>query len=358
MPAKGSSPTITDVALKSGYSKSTVSRALRGMACIPPETREKVRQVAERLGYTRNPYVSALMRTLKQRRKPSHQGTLAILDTLSHPERWKAIGVHRHFHDGAAAKAQEMGFTLERHWCGGEPAHRAMPRMNRVLQARGIHGLLIPPPYDLGEESPAIPVDYERFCCVTLGCRLTQPALCFAVNDQYASARLAVRAMHQRGYRRIGLVIPEHTDRITGGLFAQGMRAEAEHLHCPCGSVWVFRHQDGDARTPARLGEWLQRNRPDAILGFQPVILQWLGQLGFSVPDQIGVGFLDLDWDMEGLSGIDQNSHLVASAAVDLLVDLVYRNQTGPAPHPFGVVVEGYWRDGSTAPGKQPITER
>lgn len=343
-------PTLADLAKELRLSRSTVSRALRGLACISKETRERVRRAAETLGYQRNPYVSALMQTLKQRRHPSHQGTLAIVDTLPSPKAWRQIGVHRHFHEGAVAKARRLGFTVERHWCGQARRESEVNRLTQVLEARGILGLLLPPLYDSGEEEPFLPVHYERFCCVTLGCRLSQPPLCFATNDQYASARLAVRSLYQRGYRRIGLVLPEHTNRITQGLFVHGLRSEAEELRCFAGKGSVLIHGQGHPSFPAQLGRWLKDFRPDAVLGFQPEILQLLENIGWPVPEKVGAAFLDLDWDIEGLSGIDQNSHLVASAAVDLLVDLVFRREIGAAPQPFGVVVEGFWRDGPTAP--------
>ncbi|MGD9955764.1 MAG: LacI family DNA-binding transcriptional regulator [Candidatus Nanopelagicales bacterium] len=43
--------TIRDIAREAGVSTATVSRALRGLPNVDPVTREKVRQVAERLDY-------------------------------------------------------------------------------------------------------------------------------------------------------------------------------------------------------------------------------------------------------------------------------------------------------------------
>lgn len=52
--ARAKSPTIIDVAREAGVSKSAVSRALLGQGDVSPETLERVRMVADRLGYVPN----------------------------------------------------------------------------------------------------------------------------------------------------------------------------------------------------------------------------------------------------------------------------------------------------------------
>ena len=52
--------TIRDIAREAGVSTATVSRALRGLPNVDPVTREKVRQVAERLDYVVSPAASRL----------------------------------------------------------------------------------------------------------------------------------------------------------------------------------------------------------------------------------------------------------------------------------------------------------
>ena len=61
-------PIMEDVARAVGYSRATVSLALRGDASIPEKTRQRIAKVAEKLGYRTNPLVSALMSLQRQRR--------------------------------------------------------------------------------------------------------------------------------------------------------------------------------------------------------------------------------------------------------------------------------------------------
>ncbi|MDN5796779.1 MAG: LacI family transcriptional regulator [Intrasporangium sp.] len=59
MTPPGRRPTLADIARETGLSTAAVSYALRGLQ-VPEETQERVREVADRLGYTVNPIARAL----------------------------------------------------------------------------------------------------------------------------------------------------------------------------------------------------------------------------------------------------------------------------------------------------------
>ena len=77
-------PRMQDVANAAGYSRATVSMALRNDPVIPEATRARIRAVAEQLGYRASPLVAALM-SLQRRRRPSTRDTTAIAFLTSHP---------------------------------------------------------------------------------------------------------------------------------------------------------------------------------------------------------------------------------------------------------------------------------
>ena len=49
-----------------------------------------------------------------------------------------------------------------------------------------------------------------------------------------------------------------------------------------------------------------------------------------------------------GLSGIDQNCHLVGATAMDMLVSAIHRKQQGIPLHPVRTEVEGTWVAGNS----------
>jgi LacI family transcriptional regulator len=59
VPQRRKRPTIKDIAAETGLSPAAVSYALRGMQ-VPPETQERVREAAARLGYEADPIARAL----------------------------------------------------------------------------------------------------------------------------------------------------------------------------------------------------------------------------------------------------------------------------------------------------------
>ena len=59
-------PTLKDVARETGYHITTISLALRGHTSIPAETRSRIEEAAQRMGYQRNPVFHALSRFRQQ----------------------------------------------------------------------------------------------------------------------------------------------------------------------------------------------------------------------------------------------------------------------------------------------------
>ncbi|HEY2041332.1 MAG TPA: LacI family DNA-binding transcriptional regulator, partial [Jatrophihabitans sp.] len=60
MPDHSRRPTLSDIAQETGLSAAAVSYALRGLH-LPPETQQRVREAADRLGYQANPAARALV---------------------------------------------------------------------------------------------------------------------------------------------------------------------------------------------------------------------------------------------------------------------------------------------------------
>lgn len=83
-------------------------------------------------------------------------------------------------------------------------------------------------------------------------------------------------------------------------------------------------------------------------------VLQFMEALGLDIPGDIGDASLDVDGDVScyaGVSGIDENSHLVGAAAVDLLVEVgaLQRGQRGVPETLVRLAIGGVWRGGQSA---------
>src|SRR3978361_760483 len=104
---------IKDVARELGVSTATVSRALRGLPRVSPETRERVLEAATRMGYVASPPPAGL------RSGQTH----AIGVVVPNVTRW-FFGSVVH---GAEELLREEGYDLLLYTVTGEPAAR--PRL-------------------------------------------------------------------------------------------------------------------------------------------------------------------------------------------------------------------------------------
>ena len=96
--SRSKSPTIIDVAREAGVSKSAVSRALLGQGDVSPETVERVRAVADRLGYVPN----AMARGLVSQRT---QTLGVVLRDATNP-------FYGHLHAAMQQRAAQLGYKV------------------------------------------------------------------------------------------------------------------------------------------------------------------------------------------------------------------------------------------------------
>ena len=96
-----------------GISRSTVSRALRSDERISPATRRRVSELAGKLGYKRNPYLSVLMRNLREGAVPAVVPVIAFINPAPSRETWHSKKTNGLAFQGARKRARELGFALE-----------------------------------------------------------------------------------------------------------------------------------------------------------------------------------------------------------------------------------------------------
>src|SRR5690242_15489714 len=105
-------PNIRAIAKRSGFSRTTVSLALRNHPKIPEETREKIKTVAKEMGYRPNPMVSVLMSQLQKSKK--QQSTIGFLISSQNLQQWRREnGLEMELFEGARKRAADLGYELE-----------------------------------------------------------------------------------------------------------------------------------------------------------------------------------------------------------------------------------------------------
>ncbi len=335
-------PKLETVAKAAGVSISTASRALQNNPQIAAATRKRIQEVAQKLGYHTNPYISALMTHVRQTRPPPYQATLAWIDRLP-ANAWRENHVQTEFFNGAVGRAKELGFNLERIACLDPILNPA--RLGEILHARGISGVLC------SADTPdarlkKLPFEVRSFAVVTVGCRFTNPDLHFSTNDQFLTARAAHRRLLELGYRRVGFVTTQGLEDIVDHRFSGGYLSAVKTGDDPAVPVFF-----ADLNSDAGFAEWLHEHKPDVVLTtFMVELLAKIERAGLRVPHDVAFAMLDWDETLPHVAGIRQNHLRVGAGAVDVLVSQINRNEFGVPLHAQGVLIEGEWVDGATAP--------
>jgi DNA-binding LacI/PurR family transcriptional regulator len=334
-------PTQKDIAERAGVTQGTVSLALARHPKIPEETRLRVEKIAEELGYRVDPYLRGLS-FHRTRRRPVHfQATLAWLSNYPPGSRdWREHSTFVRYFQGATTQAEQLGYLVEEYRLQ-EPG-MSPQRMARVLQARNISGLLLCP-----QALPGVRLDFDftRFSALTFGYTLASPALHTVTQHQFRSVEIAFRALCERGYRRPGLVLSLESDQRSGHNWSAAFWSEQRELpvadRLPALQDYAM---DRDA-----FRAWFQEHRPDAVLALHAEVLDWLKEMGLRVPEDVGFALLTVPEEALGkCSGIWENPRMIGGRAVQFLVDMIHRRETGVPPVPVCELILGTWVDGAT----------
>ena len=329
-----------DIARELGINQATVSLALRGDGSIPASTRRRVQESARRLGYRLNPEVAMLMSRIRAGRKLSGQGVMALLVDARSESDWHRTRSYRTFHAGATARAAELGFHLE---CFFLRAPGGTAReLDRILQARGIRGVIITPPF---RAASTVALGWERYACVGCGHAREPWLLDRVANDHAQNVVLAFEGLAARGFRRVGMSLPGETSRISELKWMAGYLEIQNRL--PVGQrVPLF---TGVSAGAFRI--WFRRWCPDAVLGLTGYEERWIEAMRLQAPSDVALTCL-VRQPGSSLAGIDEKNEVIGATAVEWVAARLMRNEYGIQPHPKLILIEGCWVDGATVPKK------
>lgn len=332
-------PTLATIAASAGCSTSTVSRALRKSHLLPADTIRRIQRVAAKAGYRANPLVSEMMRRMRGLGRSSSGGTLAYLVFGPTPTAWREHLTYVGFFEGAQARAGELGYRLEAFWAD-EPG-LSLRRLTQILRARGIGGVVVGPTPGL-PESPRL--DWQHFAATKIGVPYPDLPIPCAVSNHYRAMVQVIAKLESMGYRRLGIVLQEHQNIKTSGLWLAPLVmhhpkiAAADRVEPLILRGW----KEGD------FVAWIRSQRPDVVIGLRSELVSWLERMGLRVPQEVGFFHLDRCTEPGNFAGLDQRPRETGAAAVDLLAQLLLAGERNLPLHLKELLVEAVWVDGPT----------
>jgi LacI family transcriptional regulator len=334
---------IRDLARMLGVSHATVSLALRDHPRISQKVKEKVKHLAEEVGYRPDPMLSALANYRRSKETLPITAGVAWINAWPNPGNLKKYREFDAYWKGASKAAEKFGYRLEEFRLGGDCTPR---RLHQILSTRDIRGLLLPPHQN---EPDWQDFPWENYSVVRFGRSLKVPECHLVTADQIANTMLAVRKIHERGYKRIGFVAQE------GDLSRRGMLFELGFL----GGLRVIREENpipvlildrsGDEERLKALQAWIGKHKPDAIFTTDAEMSKLLGSLGVKIPQDIALAVTSI-LDAHCDAGIDQHPEEIGRVGFLMLNSLMNDRARG-IPQIFRqILVEGSWTDGDSLP--------
>ncbi|WP_332835127.1 LacI family DNA-binding transcriptional regulator [Geminisphaera colitermitum] len=332
-------PTQKDIARAAGVTQATVSLALRHHPAIKPETIALVHEAAGKLGYTPDPYLSGLSSYRKRIRPPEHRATLAWLSNDADGRTWKRSPVFTAYHEGALTRATELGYRLEDHCLHASDMNST--RLAAILRARNIPGILVAPQ---PEPNTRIDFPFEHFSAIAIGYSLVEPRLHLVTWHQFRAMETLFRKLLALGYRRPGLALMEESDERSDHNWSAAFWSEQRRLPAARQVPPLIKPQ----LSRDQFMRWFRRHHPDVVISLWLRIDDWLKEAGVSVPHDTGFASLSLAETNAPLSGLSENPRGIGAKAVEFVVDMIHRFETGVPRQQSCLLVEGIWSDGET----------
>ena len=313
---------IYEVARRAGVSASTVSRVLSRPNVVSPDTRRRVLETVEQMGYAPN----SVARNLRTRRSNK---ILVTVPDISNPFFSLII-------QGIEGAAQRAGYTVLLGNTQHEERHEE--RYARMLKRKEADGLIF-----LGHRLPRAAAELvaamaPRCAPVVHGCEYSPVLGVASVHiDNTAAAADAMDHLYALGHRRIAvvtgpLVSPLSRDRLLGATARARANDAEQHL--------IVRHGDFSLESGATIAEGLfgRADRPTAVFCFNDEmaigVIAVAKRLGLKVPDDVSVvGFDDIRFARHidpPLTTISQPMRDIGEGTVRLLLEILSGDEIKP----------------------------
>ena len=342
-------PTMRSIAREAGVSAMTVSLALKDNPRISKKTREKVKRVAHEMGYRTNPMVSSLMAHVRSTRPIPYQANLAFLSAFQEKDAMQHSLFTRRAYRGMCDRAEELGFLIDTFWLNQKDMHQG--RIEKILTSRNIQGVILSP---LDTSGTLEFLDWSQWSSTALGDSLLSPCLHHVTHHQFHGISLILEHLAQKGYRKIGLAVDAISDDKVGNAWSACMAGHQLRIRTKDRVPIFFASEPFLEAGQKKFSAWLDRYQPEVIIGHDG-ILTWMSQMKLRIPRDFAFAHLSLPRENSfyrqlDFSGLNQKWEKIGSAAVDLVVAQIHRNERGIPTHPKTILLQGSWLEGDTTP--------
>lgn len=300
-------------------------------------TRQRVRALADRMGYRPNAAARLLREMANGRAEGRFLGTLAYVvspheaSQMRHPQARERYP----WHFEPADRALRHGYSVDIFVV--DPGVKEQRKIRRVMRARGIRGALIA----AGNRNPKeLDLDWDRLAVVTTSAQFGTNFLHNITVPYFQDTYFAAQQLIERGFERIGFVMTGNVlDAYLGG-YEVAMKAAKMPVIPP-----LF----AEVGVPKGVKSWIKRNRLDCVLTTTGSdLLMALREMGVRVPEELGFAVIDDIDDPGVLSGLRQPRLQLNRWGIDFLHNLLTHNEFGIPSDPLQMQFSSTWSEGQT----------
>ncbi len=305
--------TIHDVAKQAGVSPATVSRVLNNGEIVSEETRNRVNQAIENLGYIPNHFSQNL-------RKQESKMLLVIIPDFKNPYIAAVL-------KGMDEAATSLGYQLL-----VTPTYMKVDRERKILKLlsnKRVDGVIFAAPVIDQEEMQRLSKNHPAVqCCEYIpGLKVSHVSI-----NNFSAVYQVMSYFINKGHKRIALLSVENKNVSTLEREAAYFKAledfglEVDNYLVRRGDDYTF--ENGIALTQELL---ITSNPPTAVIGLSDSLacgcMRALSEAGISVPDQVEImGFDNIyiaDMVNPPLSTVAQPMQAIGKTAVNILVSQI-----------------------------------
>jgi len=312
--------TLKDLARKLRLSVSTVSRALRDVPDINPETKKQVQALAQELNYEPNFIAKSLVN-----KQTNVIGV--ILPVIA--SRYFANAL-----SGMMEVAEARGYHIM--FCQSDESFEKEVNAIKKLISIRIDGLLISVSKNTQDIEAFLKLQQKGIPVVFFDRALEKVNASRVTVDQYEGAFRAVEHLIERGYKRIAHLAGPRELSIAAER-RNGYRDALAKYHMPVKENYILHCEGFHAEALEMVKRWFETDdKPDAIFAVNDssaiICMKYLQSLGYRIPHDIAVVGYNNDPVSEvvwpALTTVMQPSHEVGKLATQMLIDEIENGAT------------------------------
>lgn len=306
--------TIKDIAKRTGVSHPTVSRALRGNSLVSAETAERIRRVAQEMGYQ----PSAAARSLKTNRS---QVLGVIVNSIADPFFSEIL-------NGIEERAQAGGYSLFIAASQHDPSRER--KIVQTMMEQRTDGVIICSSSFSSEQGRQL-LSYG-FPVVVVNHQSAEGFHYSIYHDDVNGSQQIARHLLQLGHQHIAYLGNSQSGRTTHDRLS-GLQREMRKAKIPLPHEYIREVPGGDPQLGLESLDYFFRlpHRPTAIVCFNDMlaigVLKACDLAGVKVPGDLSVtGFDNITYSaftLPSLTTIDQPKLSIGMEAAELLLDLL-----------------------------------